>query len=126
MLFLTMIAMSHFTFSGYLHCEVLFLNKPQKREIAYGGSTIYVLTKPHVFRIVHLKNDFYFKAELKETGEVFVDEYLSDYQNEVFSGLHLPKVYEQMINYFGKENIRKITLINAQDPIPDFLQVYEY
>lgn len=126
MLFLTLMAMSHFSFSGYLHCEVLFLNRPQQQEIAYGGSAIYVLTKPHIFRIVHLKNNFYFKAELKETGEVFVDEFLSDYQNGVSSGLYLPKVYEQMMSYFGKENVKKITLVNAQDPVPDSLQADVY
>lgn len=96
--------------AGSFHCEMLFLKKPFSEAILSNDNIVYDFRKKDVFRVVHVKSDFYFIAKLSPDGELEMDFRGVDPLQQTRSGLFGPRLYREAIRYFGRANIAKITI----------------
>lgn len=86
-----------------MHCQMVFTKRTSKNRVLSG---ILVMSKVNrnIFKLFDIKNDFYFVGEL-ENRSLELNISLVDQRLKVRSGLQGERLYKEMMDYFGVENI---------------------
>jgi hypothetical protein len=97
--------LTHFS-SAQMHCENVF--KSPSDWIVTSGDIVYDKRYSHGFRVNDRISGFSFEALMDKHGEVKIYAYLADLKAKVRSGLNGPRLYREMVQHFGLENIKTI------------------
>jgi hypothetical protein len=86
-----------------MHCQMVFSKRSSKTRILPGVLVASRMNKKK-FKIFDIKNDFYFVGEL-ENRTLELNLLLVEQRLKIRSGLQGERLYKEMMEYFGVENI---------------------